>query len=166
MDSKLTEVSADKLLRREWIVASIAVASSLVWSTAKSTWAKPKDKSDALATGLFRVRSVLDINGEIRLRSQTNDATSKGGKVIAAKTAPIKASSTVDFDEQFETSGQLILCRSYQHYHESTSEIQIDRHVTKTSLREQCRDILRIGTEQGFMAACPQGPATRFTKNN
>ena len=158
MDSKLTEVRSDRLLRREWIVASVALVSSLAWSSAKSTWAKPKDKSNALATGLFRVRSVLDINGEIRLRSQTNDATSKAGKVIAAKTAPIKASSMVDFDEQFETSGQLTLCKSYQHFHESTSEIQIDRHVTKTSLREQCRDIVRIGTDQGIMAACPDNP--------
>ncbi len=158
MDSKLTEVRTDRLLRRDWIATSIAVASSLVWSSARTTWAKPKDRLETLATGLFRVRSVLDINGEIRLKSQTNDATSKGGKVIVAKTAPIKASSTVDFDEQYETSVQLTNCKSYQHYHESASEIQIDRHITKTSLRDQCRDILRIGTDQGIMAACPDNP--------
>ena len=158
MDLTLTEVCGTKLLRREWVAASIAVASSLAWSSASTVWAEPKDKSKVASTGLFRVRSVLEINGEIRLRSQTNDATDKGGKKIVAKTAPLKASSTVDFDEQYETSGKLTLCHSYQHYHESSSEIQIDRHITKTSLREQCRDILRIGTDQGMMAACPDNP--------
>ena len=84
MELSLTEVSGIKLLRREWIAGSIAVASSLAWSSAASVWAKPKDKSSVSSTGLFRVRSVLEINGEIRLRSQTNDATDKGGKKIVA----------------------------------------------------------------------------------
>ena len=158
MDSEHTNACADKLLRREWIAASIAAASSLVCSSARPAWATPADKSGSLATGLFRVRSVLEINGEIRLKSQTNDSTTKVGKMIVSKTAPIKASSTVDFDEQYETAGKLMDCKSYQHYHESSSEIQIDRHVTKTSLREQCRDVVRIGTEQGIIAACPDNP--------
>ncbi len=157
MDPKLIEVNADKLGRREWMAASIAAASSLVWSTTPAM-SQSNKKLDASAIGLFRIRTVLDINGEIRLKSQTNDATNKNGKMIAAKTAPIKASSTVDFDEQFETSNKLIDCKAYQHYHESGSEIQIDRHVTKTNLREQCRDILRVGTEQGIVAACPNSP--------
>ncbi len=158
MDSQLTDVSENQLLRREWMAASIAAVSSMVCSSPKSAWAKPIDKPAEFTSGLFRVRSVLEINGEIRLRSQTNDATSKAGKMIAAKTAPIKASSTLDFDEQYQTSTKLIGCKSYQHYHESGSEIQIDRHITKTSLREQCREVLRIGTEQGIIAACPDNP--------
>ncbi len=161
MAPKLMEVSAKSLGlgigRREWMAASVAAAASLVWSTVP-TWAKPTDKSETLATGIFRIRAVLEINGEIRLKSQTNDATSKSGKMIAAKTAPIKAESTVDFDEQFETSNRLTDCRSYQYYHESGSEIQIDRHITKTKLRDQCRDVLRVGTEQGIVAASPNSP--------
>ncbi len=157
MQAKLNEVNANRLGRREWLAASIAAASSLVWST-KPAMCQSKKPLDVTTSGLFRIRAVLEINGEIRLKSQTNDATNKNGKAIAAKTAPIKASSTVDFDEQYETSTQLLDCKSYQHYHESSSEIQIDRHVTKTSLREQCRDIIRVGTDQGIVAACPNSP--------
>ena len=142
--------------RREWMASSIAAATTLVWPAAQAR--SRETSTDEQSVGLFRLRAVLEINGEIRLKSQTNDATSKNGKRIAAKTAPIKASSTVDFDEQFETSTKLVGCKSYQHYHESGSEIQIDRNATKTKLREQCRDILRVGTDQGVIAACPNSP--------
>ena len=157
MNSKLTALNASKIGRRQWIIASLATTSSLIW-TKSPAWAQSKGKSEEAATGLFRVRCVLDIQGEIRLKSQTNDATGKNGKTIAAKTAPIKATSTVDFDEQFETSSKLTHCKSYQYYHESGSEIQIDRHITKTNLREQCKDVLRIGTEQGIIATSPNSP--------
>ena len=158
MDSTSTEVNENELSRRGWIVANLAAVTSLVWSSARTGMANPIVNSKSLTPGLFRIRSVLDVSGEIRLKSQTNDATSKGGKMIAAKTAPFKGSSTVDFDEEYETTNKLSGCRSYQHYHESSSEIQIDRHVTKTSLREQCREILRLGTDQGIITACPDNP--------
>ena len=158
MNSKLIGIGTVRRSRREWIATSIAIASSLAWSSATSVFADTKGKSNDALRGLFRVRAVLEISGEIRLKSQSNDATAKGGKMIAAKTAPIKASSTVDFDEQYEIANKLAGCKSYQHYHESGSEIQIDRHVTKTSLREQCRNVLRIGSDQGLIATCPDNP--------
>ena len=158
MDSTRNDVIGNEMQRREWLVASIAAATSLVWSSARTALANPIEDSSKLSTGLFRIRSVLEVSGEIRLKSQTNDTTNKGGKMITAKTAPLKGSSTVDFDEQYESTNKLSGCRSYQHYHESSSEIQIDRHVTKTSLREQCRDILRLGTDQGIITACPDNP--------
>jgi len=158
MNAKLTQIGSTLLLRREWFAASISVASSLAWAYKANAENKSKRKLDAIDTGLFRVRAVIESNGEIRLRSQTNDATTNGGKMIAAKTAPIKATSTVDYDEQFETSNSLPDCRSLQHFHESVSEIQIDRNITKTILREQCRSIVRLGTEQGIIATCPDTP--------
>jgi hypothetical protein len=158
MNSKLIGIENVRQSRREWIASSIAIASSLVWSSATQAIMDSKRKPNDALTGLFRVRAVLEIAGEIRLKSQTNDATAKGGKMIAAKTAPIKANSTVDFDEQYEIGNQLTGCKSYQHYHESGSEIQIDRHITKTSLREQCNDILRVGSDQGLIATCPNSP--------
>ena len=158
MDSKLTQLHALQLRRREWLAASVATVSSLAWSTSTQVRADAKKKPASRSAGQFRVRAILELNGEIRLKSQTNDATAKGGKMIAAKTAPIKASSTVDFEEQFETSTKLTDCRSYQHYTESISETQIDRHITKTVLREQCQDVLRIGSDQGILTTCPDNP--------
>ncbi len=162
MDPELLEANAQsrelRLGRREWLAASVAAATSFVWFR-EPTQVHGADKpAPLMATGMYRIRAVLEIEGEIRLKSQTNDATNKSGKHIAAKTAPIKAQSTVDFDEQYETSDRLMDCKSYQYFHESGSEIQIDRHITKTQLREPCRDVLRVGTEQGMVAACPNGP--------
>ena len=157
-DSNLTDRHLVNLPRREWLAASVAVAASLVWSSNELVRADSMKKPAGLSTGLFRVRAVLELNGEIRLKSQTTDATAKNGKAIAAKTAPFQSSSTVDFEEQYETSEKLTDCKSYQHYTETVSETQIDRHITKTVLREQCRDVLRIGTDQGVLTTCPDNP--------
>ena len=158
MPAQLTPTNPIPCSRREWLAASIAATTAFAWSSAPAKAASdPKNKATS-PKGLFRVRCVLDVNGEIRLKSQTNDTAGKNGKTLAAKTAPLKATSTVDFDEQFETTKNLSGCRSYQFYHEATSEIQIDRHVTKTTLREQCRDILRTGTDEGIMSAAPDNP--------
>ena len=148
------------LSRRDWIIASTAAAACLAWPSAANAQSGSTSKQTTANddTNLFRVRAVLEVNGEIRLKSQSTDALSKSGKALAAKTAPIQATSTVEFDEQFETTAQLIGCRSYQHFREANSEIQIDRHVTKTNLRENCRDIVRLGTNEGLVTACPDNP--------
>jgi hypothetical protein len=108
------------------------------------------------AQGRFRVRAEIDVNGEIRLKSQGAEAAPRAKK--ADRTAPIKAKSTIDYDEDFATTREMRGCKTYQHFHEAVSEIQIDRNVTKTTLRESCRDILRLGTDQGMATLCPDGP--------
>ena len=158
MVSKLTTRDHTQISRRRFVMASIAASSSILWFEAKAAGPTSKTDNPINASGLFRVRAVLEVNGEIRLRSQSDDTINKNGKASPAKTAPIKATSTIDFDEQFETSHNVIGCRSYQNYHEAISEIQIDRHLTKTTLREQCRDVLRFGTKEGIATACPDNP--------
>ena len=157
MNTKLNDTHIAWLNRRQWLSASIATATIFMGSRATMAFA-PAPLAAGNESGLFRVRVVLEVNGEIRLKSQTSDGTGKNGKTIAAKTAPLKATSTIDFDEHFETTTDLIGCKAYQYFHEAGSEIQIDRHVTKTTLREQCKDILRLGCEQGFMTTCPDNP--------
>ena len=145
------------LNRRQWLIASIVA----VGSTSLTSTSLADSKSFAarsIETGKFRIRVVSEVSGEIRLKSQLNDAKAKNGKLIAAKTASIKASSTLEYDEEFESSSSILQCRTYQHFREATSEIQIDRHVTKTLLREQCRDIVRFGSDQGLITACPDNP--------
>lgn len=160
LNKNRNSLGRNALSRRDWLIASAAAAASLAWSTTSSAQSGSKSKQPTTleATGLFRVRAVLEVNGEIRLKSQSTEALSKSGKALAAKTAPIKATSTVEFDEQFKTTAQWIGCRSYQHFHEANSEIQIDRHVTKTTLREHCRDIVRLGTNEGLVTACTDNP--------
>jgi hypothetical protein len=148
------------LNRRQLLVAGLVAAATAIPS--RTIWAESKDqkKLDQASNGkgLFRVRTVVQLNGDIRLKSQTADSAVKNGKTMTAKTAPIQATSTVDFDEQFESDTDIQACRTYQHFHEATSEIQIDKHVTKTTLREQCKDIVRFGSDQGLVTACPDNP--------
>lgn len=149
--------TSTRLNRRRWLVASIFATG---FASLPRTYAMESKSfaAKSIEAGKFRVRAVIEVSGEIRLKSQLNDATAKNGKVISAKTAAIKASSTLEYDEQFEASPNIHECRTYQHFREAVSEIQIDRHVTKTTLREQCRDILRFGSDQGLVTACPDNP--------
>jgi len=143
--------------RRQWLIASMIAAGAI--SLTRPSFAESKRlATKSIETGKFRIRAVSEVSGEIRLKSQINDAKAKNGKLIAAKTAPMKASSTLEYDEHYESSLNILQCRTYQHFREATSEIQVDRHVTKTSLREQCRDILRFGSDQGLVTACPDNP--------
>jgi hypothetical protein len=157
-NTNLSGWSERAMSRRTWVIASVAAAVSTVFSK-KSCMADSRAGAGLTGSqGLFRVRAVLEVNGEIRLKSQLSETTVRNGKTIAAKSVPIKATSTIDFDEHFETERNFSRCRSYQHFHEANSEIQIDRHVTKTTLREQCRDIVRLGTDQGILTTCPDNP--------
>jgi hypothetical protein len=142
--------------RRSWLIASIAAVTSL--GIQGKTSAQPNPNGSLDSKGRFRVRAELDISGEIRLKSQSPEALARVGKTKADRTAPIKAKSTIDYDEQFVTTARLQGCKSYQHFHEASSEIQIDRNVTKTTLREQCRDILRLGSDQGVLTTCTDAP--------
>jgi hypothetical protein len=158
MDSFRTRVASPKTNRRHLIVAVVSVAG--LFLTPVQLMAQEKQQVPNLdTTGTFRVRTVLELSGEIRLKNQQTDGAGKNGKSMAAKTAPIKASSTVDYDEQFQSAKGIEGCRTYQNFHEANSQIQVDRHITKTTLREQCRDIIRFGTpDQGLITTCLDNP--------
>ncbi|MEQ1824483.1 MAG: hypothetical protein ABL921_00985 [Pirellula sp.] len=144
--------------RRTWMIASIAAATSFALPRGEVLGQPTMGPSRAESKGLCRVRAELEVNGEIRLKSQLAESTARDPKSKADRTAPIKAKSTIDYDEHYETASNMRACRSYQHFHEANSEIQIDRNVTKTTLREQCRDILRMGTDTGVVTICPDNP--------
>ena len=146
-----------KLDRRNWIIASLAAATAS--SLSLSGWSASKDPVEPLLMdGIFRVKAVLNAAGEIRLKSQLGDSKGKNGKTIIAKSVPLKATATLEYDEQFETTTSLQGCRAYQYFHEANSETQIDQHATLTVLREQCHEILRMGSDQGVMTICPDNP--------
>jgi hypothetical protein len=103
MDSFRTRVASPKTNRRHLIVAVVSVAG--LFLTPVQLMAQEKQQVPNLdTTGTFRVRTVLELSGEIRLKNQQTDGAGKNGKSMAAKTAPIKASSTVDYDEQFQSA--------------------------------------------------------------
>lgn len=145
--------------RRALFKASVAAASFLLMKFCGAEESKlRKPNASNLETGMFRVRAVLEVNGEIRLKSQVAESTVRSQKAKTDRTAPIKASATIDYDEQFSISQNIRECRSYMNFHEATSEIQIDRNVTKTNLRENCRNVLRLGTDQGVLTTSLDSP--------
>ena len=85
--------------RRSWILGSI---------TAGLVIASNRSYATTIRSGsMFRVRTIVKLNGEIRLKSQINDARTSKGTAIAAKTAPIQASTVVDFEEHMQIGAKL-----------------------------------------------------------
>lgn len=136
--------------RRSWILGSITAG--LVVASNRSYATTHRSGS------MFRVRTIVKLNGEIRLKSQINDARTNKGKAIAAKTAPILASTVVDFEEHTQIGASLADCKSYLHVLEAESDVQVDRTITKTKLRDSCRDIVRIGSDREMVTACLDNP--------
>jgi hypothetical protein len=138
--------------RRSWILGSIT-AGLVFGNVHNRSFATTKKPSS-----MFRVRTVVKLNGEIRLKSQINDAKTNKGTAITAKTAPIQASTLVDVEEHIQIGMSLAECKSYVHVLEAESEVQVDRTITKTKLRESCRDIVKMGNDREMMTACLDNP--------
>ena len=136
--------------RRSWILGSITAG--LVVASNRSYATTHRSGS------MFRVRTIVKLNGEIRLKSQINDARTSKGTAIAAKTAPIQASTVVDFEEHMQIGAKLTDCKSYLHVLEAESDVQVDRTITKTKLRDSCRDIVRMGSDREMVTACLDNP--------
>jgi hypothetical protein len=138
--------------RRSWILGSIT-AGLVIGNAPNRSFATPDKPSS-----MFRVRTVVKLNGEIRLKSQINDARTSKGTAITAKTAPIQASTLVDVEEHTQIGSTLADCKSYVHVLEAESEVQVDRTITKTKLRDSCRDIVRMGSDREIVTACLDNP--------
>lgn len=138
--------------RRSWILGSIT-AGLIIGNVRNCSFAATKKPSS-----MFRVRTVVKLNGEIRLKSQINDAKTNKGTAITAKTAPIQASTLVDVEEHIQIGVSLAECKSYVRVLEAESEVQVDRTITKTKLRESCRDIVKMGSDREMMTACLDNP--------
>ncbi|MFN9987828.1 MAG: hypothetical protein ACK52S_19935 [Pirellula sp.] len=106
----------------------------------------------------YRIRSVLELTGEVRLKAQGAVANRKNGKQIVARTAKVTSTSTLDYDEQYRLGVGDTESAGAQYYHEATSEITVDQHTTKTVLREPCREIVKLGTASGLVTAAPANP--------
>jgi hypothetical protein len=106
----------------------------------------------------YRIRSVLELTGEVRLKAQGAVATRKDGKQLVARTAKVNSTSTLDYDEQYRLGVGDTESAGAQYYHEATSEITVDQHTTKTVLREPCREIVKFGTASGLVTAAPANP--------
>ncbi len=143
-----------QLRRRAWLASSLVAGMLSIAS--RSAAAESPARTTELNT--FRVKSVVELSGEVHLKSLSVHAVNKSGKPIAARKVPIRSISTLDFDEQYQSGKSVEECVSYQYFHEAKTEITVDRTSTKTELREPCREIVRFGTANGFITASPDQP--------
>jgi hypothetical protein len=125
------------------------------WVGQVAAGTKPKKSAGKLPS--FRVRSVLELQGEVRLKNQGVALERKNGKQLVARTAPVQSTATLDYDEQYQLeSDRNDTC--VQYFHEAKSEIRVDSHVTKTELRETCREIVKHSAPAGMVSAAPSHP--------
>lgn len=147
--------------RRQWLKALIACGAcgSLgVFGRSSHRMAIGADPANGSSLETYRIRSVMELTGEVRLKAQGAVATRKNGKQLVARTAKVTSTSTLDYDEQYRLGVGDTESAGAQYYREATSEITVDQHTTKTVLREPCREILKLGTARGLMSAAPANP--------
>jgi len=117
------------------------------------------DELGASAESLkFRVRSVVDLSGEVHLSAQNAASTRKDGKPEIARRAAVRSVSTLDYDEHYEIKESESEWLGYQYFHEATSEITVDRHETRTALRDNSRELVRLSTASGLTVAGLSSP--------
>ncbi len=101
----------------------------------------------------FRVRSVVELTGEVHLKSQGATTTRRDGKEEIARRAAVRSVATLDFDEQYVLGGTQDAPIGYQYFHEAKSEITVDRHETRTVLRENCREVVKWASGAGVVVS-------------
>lgn len=147
----MTKPSLSAFNRRNWILGCIAIG---------VTHGRPVSGSVASETlgTRFRVKALIKTHGEVRLKSQIADATNRNGKAIPAKTVPMQATTNLDYEEDVLLGSPLSDSKAYMRVAQADSEVQVDRHITKTKLRENCTDIVRLCNTQGLSTACLDQP--------
>ncbi len=145
--------------RRAWfasLASSLACGHLLANRLVPSAFGTGPEEKQVKST-MFRVRSVLDLQGEVRLKNQEHSIERKNGKQLIARTAPVRSTSTLDYDEQYvlgDVQGDSCL----QYFHEAKTEVNVDGHVTKTELRESCREIVKHSAASGMVSVAPSQP--------
>lgn len=147
----MTKPSISAFNRRNWILGCIAMG------VTQGRVVFASDDSSSVGNR-FRVRTVIKTHGEVRLKSQIADATSRNGKPSSAKTVPMQATTNLDYEEDVLLSTPLSESKAYLRVAQAGSEVQVDRHITKTKLRDTCLDIVRLCNDQGLSTACLDNP--------
>ncbi|XZE21009.1 hypothetical protein SH449x_000901 [Pirellulaceae bacterium SH449] len=102
------------------------------------------DQSENYKSKTYRAKAVVKLNGEVHLKSQLSEGTDGKGRTAIDRKAPFQSTATLEYEEDAQFDQGLIDCTSVLNVIEASSEMQVDRHLTKTKLREECNDIIRF----------------------
>jgi len=143
-----------QLSRRRWIRQTICAATAVYLS--RTAVANPY--TTATEPLSFRVRSMIELNGEVHLKAQNAPSTRKDGKPTIARKAQVQSKSTLDYDQQYVLGQDDATTQGYLFFHEAHSEITVDRHTTQTVLRDNCKEIVKLSTGRGIHPAALTTP--------
>jgi hypothetical protein len=118
--------------------------------------ASAADASKETAKGFektVRIKSILEVKGNVHLRDL------RGKKATDTKASPIEAKSELEFEESLRLTndGNGI---SLQQFQVAELENRIDKHFTKLSLNESCREIVKQSSSHGIVTSCLNHPLT------
>ena len=146
----------ERLTRRRWLAASLAgliAQSSLSQRTARG---KASDNSTSIEN-CTRVKSVLEVKGQVKLKNYRSKTAGD------QRSAPVEAKSTLEYEEAYRVAANPQRGSSdiaYQVYSEADLENQIEKHATKLSLRETCRELVRMPIPGKMTTLCLDHPLT------
>ncbi len=151
-------LNESKSSRRRWLVAALAGISILAQSPIASVAADAKTTQEqANASKFARVKSVLEVKGNVKLK---NNQSKKAGDY---RSADIAAKSTLEYEEEYRTTNAAKESNSeaaYQAYTVAELDNLIEKHATKLTLREPCREIIKKESAGKLSTACVGHPLT------
>jgi hypothetical protein len=107
------------------------------------------------STKTVRVRSVVELSGEVRLSNSSTTETKHPNKMV------VESRSTLDFEEQFRlTPNQGKRTASIRLFNEATAESLIGKQNASTSLRNDCRTIYSTVVDGIQQTNCLDVPLT------
>ncbi len=143
-----------RLSRRRWL--GQVISGAVVVQSAR--FAPANAQSETPQAVAFRVRSIIELNGQVHLKAQNAPSIRNDGKPTIARTAPVQSKSTLDYDQQYVLGSQDESTKGYLFFHEAQSEITVDRHTTQTVLRDNCKEIVKLSTGRGIHPAALATP--------
>ena len=147
-----------KATRRRWLVTALTGVAVLTGSPFASVAADSKSSGEqAAATKITRVKSVLEVKGNVKLKNN------QAKKADDYRSAPIAAKSTLEYEEEFRAASsksETVDEAAYQTYSLAELDNLIGKHPTKLKLREPCREIIKISSAGKMSTACLNHPLT------
>ncbi len=126
------------------LIFSVGLGSSMLAQEQRSLLVSTEKKQPQLALrkATTRVKSVLEVRGEVRLRSTTG--TTSDSQQSAVRRAPVESKTTLQYEEVFEPITNNSREKFSALYFEvAESGITIEKHATDKKLRDQSQRMIR-----------------------
>jgi hypothetical protein len=154
----LLSLSDLKTSRRRWLATTFAGASLAAHTPLLCLAVDARSNvDDPTMSKITRVKSVLEVKGAVKLKNH------RGKPGDDHRSAPIEAKSTLEYEEAYRIgidAQSRIDDFAYQYYRVAELDNLIEKHPTKLSLRESCRELVRTSISGEMSSVCIDHPLT------